>query len=431
MGDLIGVTEAGFKAQQMNALLNVKKAEKRLQFGETKCKSMLISKNSDNVLDSNLMVDKWDVQHVDNPVTGDTDIQETYLGLVPIEKTDKQKYLGFMISSRGDNMINIKEMKNKSTWVTRKIFTKLDSLNLKKYYFECGILFLNTILRSSILYACETYYNLKETEVRQLEMLEEGFLRRLLKTSKGCPISQLYLETGHYPARFEIKKIRLLFLKYILNENPESLIYKFLQLQLEKPTRGDWASSCINDLKELKIEMSFEDIKMMKLNKFRSILKKSVEETAFSYLIKKQGSKGQEIIYSALKMAEYLMPNPESLSIDDKRNIFEITNRMVALPNNFSKEKTKKLCTCGKIENMEHVYLCINLNKESPKSPYESIFKDDIGEQLKVCKRFKLNFEQRSKNINEERMKLEETKHHEILFVDPLSSLFENSNGNK
>jgi hypothetical protein len=90
-------------------------------------------------------------------------------------------------------MVNIQEMKNKSIWVIRKIFTKLDSLNLKKYYFECGILFLNTMLRSSILYACETYYNLKETEVRQLEMLEEGFLRRLLKTSRGCPISQLHI----------------------------------------------------------------------------------------------------------------------------------------------------------------------------------------------------------------------------------------------
>ena len=131
--------------------LQLKTAEKRLQFGITKCKSMLISKNPYNILDSNLMVDKWDVQHVDNPATGDSDIQETYSGQVPIDKTDKQKYLGFMISSKGDNMVNIKGMKTKSIWVIRKIFTKLDSLNLKKYYFECGILFLNTILRSSIL----------------------------------------------------------------------------------------------------------------------------------------------------------------------------------------------------------------------------------------------------------------------------------------
>ena len=42
--DMIGVTTAGYKTQQLDALLNVKTAEKRLQFGVSKCKSMLISK---------------------------------------------------------------------------------------------------------------------------------------------------------------------------------------------------------------------------------------------------------------------------------------------------------------------------------------------------------------------------------------------------
>ena len=72
--DMIGVSNAGYKAQQMNAVLNVKTAEKRLQFGIKKCKSMLISKNPENVLNSNLMVDKWDVKHVYNPDTNSYDI---------------------------------------------------------------------------------------------------------------------------------------------------------------------------------------------------------------------------------------------------------------------------------------------------------------------------------------------------------------------
>ena len=104
------------------------------------------------------------------------------------------------------------------------------------------MVFLNVMLRSSILYACECYYNLKEKEIRQLERIEENFLRKMLKTTKGCPITQLYLETGHTPARFEVKNIRLLFLQYILQENPDSRILKFLQLQLKNPTKGDWAS---------------------------------------------------------------------------------------------------------------------------------------------------------------------------------------------
>ena len=43
--DMIGITEAGYQAQ-MNVFLNVKTAEKGLKFGPTKCKTMLIGKNT-------------------------------------------------------------------------------------------------------------------------------------------------------------------------------------------------------------------------------------------------------------------------------------------------------------------------------------------------------------------------------------------------
>ena len=75
---------------------------------------------------------------------------------------------------------------------------------------------MNVMLRSSILYASETYYNLKEQEIRQLERIEESFMRQVLKTKRGCPIKQMYLELGQDPARFDIFKLRLFFLKYIL-----------------------------------------------------------------------------------------------------------------------------------------------------------------------------------------------------------------------
>ena len=59
------------------------------------------------------------------------------------------------------------------------------------------------------------YYNLTENQLRSIERIEEGFLRKILKTTKGCPIVQLYLETGQWLARFAIQQSRLLFLKTI------------------------------------------------------------------------------------------------------------------------------------------------------------------------------------------------------------------------
>ena len=204
--DIIGISEAGSKAKMLNAFLNIKTAEKTLQFGIKKCKFMMVGKDTKNIMKNNLMVDEWKVNYSE---TGN--IVEKYSGQTLIEQTEHQKYLGFIISSSGNNMINIKAVKMKSIGIIRKIISRLSSLKLGKYYFECAVILMKSMLRPSILYASEMYYNLKESEIRHIEKIEEEYLRKILKTGKGCPLSQLYLEMGIYPARYEIKKIRLLY----------------------------------------------------------------------------------------------------------------------------------------------------------------------------------------------------------------------------
>jgi hypothetical protein len=201
------------------------------------------------------------------------------------------------------------------------------------------MILLNAILRPSILYACDMYYNLKETEIRQLERIEESYLRKVLNTTKGCPIVQLYLEMGHTPARVEIQKTRLLYLQYILQQSEDSTLNKFFSLQLEMPTRGDWASTCLKDLHELDIENTLEEIRLMTKHKFTQILRKKSKLRAFQYLINKQGVKGQEIEYLNIEMSEYLQPYNEELSIDERRKLFSFRNKMTDIPSNFPRTK--------------------------------------------------------------------------------------------
>ena len=130
--DVICVTEAGYKAQEMNSFMNVKTAEKNLQFGISKCKSMLIGKNTENVINNQLMVDGWNANYEDD---GDeVNLIETFSGLVNIEKTNEQKYLGYIISSKGDNMANIIQVRNKSIGIIQKILNRLNGSNLGKCY---------------------------------------------------------------------------------------------------------------------------------------------------------------------------------------------------------------------------------------------------------------------------------------------------------
>ena len=134
--DIIGVTEAGVQAQMMNSFINIKTAEKYLQFGTKKCKSMLIGKDTENVVNNELMVDNWTIDYVKNSDTGEDDLVENYNGQVLIEKTNEYKYLGFVISNKGDNMANISQLRKKSIGVVREAAINISrggSLNLAAF----------------------------------------------------------------------------------------------------------------------------------------------------------------------------------------------------------------------------------------------------------------------------------------------------------
>jgi hypothetical protein len=76
---------------------------------------MLVGKDTVNVLNSDLTVDKWKTTYKDDPKIGEEVLVDVYEGQVSIEKTDEQKYLGFVLSNKGNNMANINCMKKKYT----------------------------------------------------------------------------------------------------------------------------------------------------------------------------------------------------------------------------------------------------------------------------------------------------------------------------
>ena len=135
------------------------------------------------------------------------------------------------------------------------------------------MIFMNSMLRGSILFSAETCYNLTENEIRQYEKIEEDFLRKLIAVpEKSCSAVQLYLEFGQHPARFEIFKIRILFLQYILKQKEETLLYRFLEAQMNSPCKGDWITQVISDIKYLELNIEIQDIRKMKKYQLKKIL---------------------------------------------------------------------------------------------------------------------------------------------------------------
>ena len=116
---------------------DIKTAEKALQFGAKKCKTMLVGKNIEEIHRTKLCVDQWPKEHKKQKNSEETHLEETFIGNVEMGQCDDQKYLDFTISSSDNNMA------------------------------------------SSIL-----YYNLKENELRAREKIEDSDMRQLLGTTK-------------------------------------------------------------------------------------------------------------------------------------------------------------------------------------------------------------------------------------------------------
>ena len=79
------------------------------------------------------------------------------------------------------------------------------------------------------------------------------------------------METGHIPARFQIQILILNFLKYILGQNKESLIFRFFKAQCQMSTKGDWISNIKKIIEDIDLSMTFEDISHMKPHIFKKI----------------------------------------------------------------------------------------------------------------------------------------------------------------
>ena len=104
-----------------------------------------------------------------------------------MEEKDNLTDLGHVISNKGGNMLNIIHKRNKAIG-TEKLILRLIK-NLGPYTFKGVLIYIQSLIRTSILYSAETMYNMSETEIRALEQISasEGLWDKT-KLSKAYPL---------------------------------------------------------------------------------------------------------------------------------------------------------------------------------------------------------------------------------------------------
>ena len=166
----------------------------------------------------------------------------------------------------------------------------------------------SSLLLNSMLTNSEAWYGLTKSDIDELEDVDLFLMRKIFQVPFSCPKEIFYLETGCLPISYIIKSRRVMVLHSILHEDSDSMIYNFLQAQMENPVKGDWILDVKKNLEELKLNLEIEEIMVMSKLKFRKLVLEAVRAKAFSDLLELKSShkKVKHISYEHFEMQEYL-----------------------------------------------------------------------------------------------------------------------------
>ena len=191
---------------------------------------------------------------------------------------------------------------------------------------------------------------------------------------------------------------RLNFLHYILQQESHTLLAKFFNAQKCNPIKNDWVLSIYDDLSQLNIEKSLEDIKVMKKEAFKNFIKEKIKKTALEYLtnIKGKHSKMDNLNYEKLDLQTYLKSNFFKTEV---QQLFKFRTRMANVKTNFKNGNEDDICpfqSCDKIDDQEHLLSCVAIHGTTPsKEKYSDIFSNIPNNARKAIQELMSSMEKR------------------------------------
>ena len=73
-----------------------------------------------------------------------------------------------------------------------------------------------------------------------------------------------------------------MFLQTILQESETSLMHRFFQAQLRKPTKGDWCQGVLKSIRDLDLNLTFSQVKVMKKEDLQNVIKHACKEVHYN-----------------------------------------------------------------------------------------------------------------------------------------------------
>ena len=169
--DEITMAKCSVESTKTNAFMNNFAEMKKLKYGVKKCHKMHVGPKTTKCSDIRV--------HNESGSTVQTD-----------------KYCGDLISSNGSNVEKIKERCDRGFGIVNYIISILEELPLGQFHIPTGLKLREAMLINGLIFNSESWYNLKDEEIKKLSSIDEMLMRKILKAPATTCKEVLFLEAG-------------------------------------------------------------------------------------------------------------------------------------------------------------------------------------------------------------------------------------------
>ena len=165
-----------------------------------------------------------------------------------------------------------------------------------------------------------------------------------------------------------MKTKRIMFLHHILTRKENALISQAFWAQVNQPVKGDWCLVVREDLDAIGLgHLTYQDVKSMKKEALRSLVKIKAKETAFSMLLKdkEKCSKLKSLKYLSLELQPYLSTKSKLTNML-RRVLFRWRCHAINVKQNIGIKDAKCPLCKDAADTQYHLLTCPKLSSPKP-----------------------------------------------------------------
>ena len=290
------------------------------------------------------------------------------------------KIVGDNINERGTNTDLVDARMKKGKAIIVNTFALCNEIAMGCFSLHIQMLMYRAVYLSSVLFNCQSWTRLSQTDCKNLQMNQLKFLKRMMYAPNSTKNVSVFLELGILPILHEINQRRLVFLYHVLLLPENEPVRRVYEEQLLLPFEANWANEILQLRRYYNICQNDHDIKQLSIHKWKKIVKSQVREVAFEEMKKPAGEgKSKDAVYTDLRGQPYIY----SLLPAEARAIFRVRTRTVSCKANHKQSYkifTCRLCKIHQHEDQGHLVNCSTVRDGGVAIDAERVFTPNFEE---------------------------------------------------